>query len=146
MKIDAYIDMMNDLRAENENLKERTDKQFDKLQSLTEENADLKNQLLRLQKTSAEVAHQNKTILADSKEIQANFVELRKIYNKLYKKYTDVKKCYDNLVDFETIHVKARDFYTYYNVKENKYYLFLNFENETQTQIEITKDVYDRIF
>ena len=125
MKIEAYMNMMSDLRAENE---------------------DLKNQLLRLQKTSAEVAHQNKTILADSKEIQASFIELKKIYNKLYKKYTDVKKCYDNLVDAETIHVKARDFYTYYNAKENKYYLFLNFENETQTQIEITKDVYYRIF
>ena len=146
MKIEAYMNMMSDLRAENENLKERTDKQFDKLQTLTKENKNLKEQLSRLQKTSAEVVHQNKTILADSKEIQANFVELRKIYNELYKKYTDVKKCYDNLVDAETIHVKARDFYTYYNAKENKYYLFLNFENETQTQIEITKDVYYRIF
>lgn len=125
MKIEAYEIMISELRKENE---------------------DLKNQLLRLQKTSAEVAHQNKIILADSKEIQANFEELRKIYNDLYKKYRDIKKCYDNLVDAETIHEKARDFYTYYNAKENKYYLFLNFENETQTQIEITKDVYYRIF
>ena len=125
MKIEAYMNMMSDLRAENE---------------------DLKNQLLRLQKTSAEVAHQNKTILADSKEIQASFIELRKLYNELQTKYKNVKECYNRIVDSETIHVKARDFYTYYNAKENKYYLFLNFENETQTQIEITKDVYYRIF
>lgn len=124
MKIEAYMNMMCDLRAENE---------------------DLKNQLLRLQKTSAEVAHQNKTILADSKEIQASFIELKKIYNELYTKYKDVKECYNHLVDSEKIHAKARDFYTYYNAKENKYYLFLNFENETQIQIEITKDVYYRI-
>ena len=124
MKIEEYMNMMSDLRAENE---------------------DLKNQLLRLQKTSAEVEHQNKIILTDSKEIQANFVELRKIYNELYKKYTDVKKCYDNLVDSETIYVKARDFYSFYDMKSNKYYLFINFENETQTQIEITRDFYLRI-
>ena len=160
MKIEAYEQMISELRKENETLQHRVaivERQYEyehdrnnqykkqvKLYKL--ENEELKNQLLNLQKTSAEVLHQNKIILTDSKEIQASFVELRKIYNELYKKYTDVKKCYDNLVDSETIHVKARDFYTYYNAKENKYYLFHNFENETQTQIEITKDVYYRIF
>lgn len=145
MKIEAYMNMMSDLRAENENLRERVNKQFDKLQVLTKENEELKNQLLSLQKTSAEVLHQNKIILTDSKEIQASFIELKKIYNKLYAKYKDVKECYNRLVDSETIHLKARDFYSFYDVKSNKYYLFINFENETQIQIEITRDFYLRI-
>ena len=156
MKIESYEQMMSELRQENETLKHRVaivERQYEyehdrnnqykkqvKLYKL--ENEELKNQLLSLQKTSAEVLHQNKIILTDSKEIQASFVELRKIYNELYKKYTDVKKCYDRLVDSETIHLKARDFYSFYDVKSNKYYFFINFENDTQTQIEITKDFY----
>lgn len=159
MKIEAYEQMISELRKENETLQHRVaivERQYEyehdrnnqykkqvKLYKL--ENEELKNQLLSLQKTSAEVLHQNKIILTDSKEIQASFIELKKIYNELYDKYKNVKECYNRLVDSETIHVKARDFYSFYDVKSNKYYLFLNFENETQTQIEITKDVYYRL-
>lgn len=159
MKIEAYEQMISELRKENETLQHRVaivERQYEyehdrnnqykkqvKLYKL--ENEELKNQLLSLQKTSAEVLHQNKIILTDSKEIQASFIELKKIYNELYGKYKNVKECYNRLVDAETIHVKARDFYSFYDVKSNKYYLFLNFENETQTQIEITRDFYLRI-
>ena len=149
MKIEAYEQMISELRKENETLQHRVaivERQYEyehdrndqykkqvKLYKL--ENEELKNQLLSLQKTSAEVLHQNKIILDDSKEIQASFIELKN-------KYDHVKECYNRLVDAETIHIKARDFSQFYNAKYNKYYLFINFENDTQTQIEITKDFY----
>lgn len=83
MKIEAYEQMISELRKENE---------------------DLKNQLL----------------------------ELTDAYRILFS---------DNLVDKTVILLKAKDFYVY-NVKENRYYLFITFENNIQSQIEITKDFY----
>ena len=105
MKIEAYEQMISELRKENETLQHRVaivERQYEyehdrnnqykkqvKLYKL--ENEELKNQLLSLQKTSAEVLHQNKIILTDSKEIQSSFVELRKIYNELYKNILTLK-------------------------------------------------------
>ena len=45
MKIEAYMNMMADLRAENEALRERIDRQFDRLQMLDREYKELKERL-----------------------------------------------------------------------------------------------------
>lgn len=45
MKIEAYINMMTDLRAENEELKERLNQQDARINELQEENQHLKDQV-----------------------------------------------------------------------------------------------------
>ena len=45
MKIEAYINMMADLRAENEDLRERIDRQFDRLQMKDMEIQELKDKI-----------------------------------------------------------------------------------------------------
>lgn len=45
MKIEAYINMMADLRAENEELKERLNQQAARINELEEENQQLKNKI-----------------------------------------------------------------------------------------------------
>lgn len=119
MKIAAYEQMMHELRAENE---------------------DLKNQLLKLTDANRIVFSEKSRLMASYLASKMNFEEVRKEYTELAEKYKKLKKKYKNLANFQKIKTKAEGFTTVY--VNGKFYFYMYFENGNISKIEITKDFY----
>lgn len=119
MKIEAYEQMMSELRAENENLK---------------------NQLSELMKDYRKSFSEKTRLKASYLATKMNFDEVRKEYVELTEKYKKLKKKYKNLANSQKIETKAEDFTTDY--ENGKFYFYIHFENGSMSKIEITKDFY----